>query len=209
MVRGTSISATCEHRELIETFPRWIGVFGFQSCTYSLSTYLTTSCDCSPSSHGKCSSGSNMCVCSKGWAGQDCTVPVLSLDNSSPRQDTVATNQWAYYSFSVPMRDSSGGRIGSNVAVVVKELDTEGGNAWVYLTQGVDAAPTRKVYDWKDEATDSPLHVLNIDTSDFTVNPPSPMATAYRTFNVGVWGSPFLPVGLNQTYQLEVYYSDF
>lgn len=136
----------------------YIGVFGFGQCGYQLSLTETSTCNCPPGANGSCKKGSSVCVCSSGWAGPGCDVSIKALSNGQTTSDSVAVNQWIYYSLSVPSASN-------NVLVALQEAAGDNGDiagGFVSLYVSTHDPPTLDTNDYSD-TTLTALHVVNID----------------------------------------------
>lgn len=51
----------------------YIGVFGWTSCTYTISVQLSNACPNHCSNHGTCNA-EGVCVCEGGFTGVDCSI---------------------------------------------------------------------------------------------------------------------------------------
>eukprot|EP01114_Cavostelium_apophysatum_P024090 TRINITY_DN931_c0_g1_i1.p1 TRINITY_DN931_c0_g1~~TRINITY_DN931_c0_g1_i1.p1 ORF type:complete len:605 (-),score=120.61 TRINITY_DN931_c0_g1_i1:72-1886(-) len=75
----------------------YIGVYGFSSCSYSISGMITASCPNACSGHGSCISG--RCVCDSGYGGNDCSKRITAITaGTSYTNQGLAKSQWDYYS---------------------------------------------------------------------------------------------------------------
>eukprot|EP00009_Paramoeba_aestuarina_P009070 CAMPEP_0201518296 /NCGR_PEP_ID=MMETSP0161_2-20130828/9181_1 /ASSEMBLY_ACC=CAM_ASM_000251 /TAXON_ID=180227 /ORGANISM="Neoparamoeba aestuarina, Strain SoJaBio B1-5/56/2" /LENGTH=527 /DNA_ID=CAMNT_0047916037 /DNA_START=231 /DNA_END=1814 /DNA_ORIENTATION=- len=187
-----NISATKEMTATInnpEGSTWWIGIYGFYSSEYTLKVEGTTACECIDSHHGSCDSGSPICICKSGYAGDDCSNDVISLSSEVPLENQIVTNnQWKYYSISVA---------GSSAASMsVKETATEG-MVWIMVSH--DIPPTLSDYEYSDKSSKA-LHQVTFSTRE----------PQNGTIYIGVYGDPYIPEeGGEAVFDISVWVSDF
>jgi len=153
----------------------YIGVFGYQECSYRIRAITSASqCPNACSRHGTCHNG--RCACNKGWAGEDCSAPLHHLSNGDPRyEDSVSTNGWQYYKFEV-------GAGASYLMTQVLEYNTTG-NVWLYVNHG--APPTLTDHDYSDTKMDKANHVVYFRTYGDSED---------LVYYIGVYGDPISEV---------------
>jgi hypothetical protein len=99
---GTGSSMTLNVRSAKAT-TYYIGVYGYTGCAYRIGAYVvgggTSNCPNACSNHGTCTSA-GVCNCQAGWAGNDCSVSLNTLNNNRPFQASVTAASWNYYTFS-------------------------------------------------------------------------------------------------------------
>jgi len=152
-------------------FATWhIGVFGWQSCTYTLTISEDSSCSCIDANHGHCAENSDVCVCNPGYAGVDCSQTSNALSNGEVRRhQTVGQNQWKYFDITTNSHA---------MLVSMKESATSG---FLYLLVSMSGYPTLDNYDYSDFETNTDLHEIHIVF---------PTANTRRYF-IGVYGNAF------------------
>jgi len=156
----------------------YIGVYGYFGCAYNITVAVErSSCPNACSRHGTCSKAGR-CDCDAGFAGEDCGSPLFHLSNGIPRQTNITLNQWQYYKFEVPS-------VPSSLTVEVAEFNTTG-TLWVYVNQG--APPTLSDFDYIDSSHESHFHTIYFKTHGDSED---------VNYYIGVYGSPYVPVGAN------------
>ena len=158
---------------------RHIGVFGFLECEYTMSVHIEVDCNCAVNGHGMCQPGQTECICSQGWGGFDCNVPVAPLQmfffffkqlfnnvffcqvfqflikfffrNVPMKDQAVSIHSWTFYSFEVPAKCSG-------VTVAIRETNTAG-SLWLYVN--AKEAPTLISFDYTEQSTTSALHQID------------------------------------------------
>jgi len=164
----------------------WIGVFGFQSCRYTLHIEEGVDNDCEHdcSGHGNCVSGT--CNCTAPWSGDDCSVQMSSLQSGVALNGTVSINQWQYYNFTA-----------TGFLLTIQLLE-RGSNGSVWLFVATEQNPTLSVHDEQDVSYDKAFHhiVVERDTAEpqmyFIGCYGSPISTtnSARPFTLVVWQPP-------------------
>lgn len=146
----------------------WIGVFGFQNCSYQLHIESGTASDCALncSGHGVCTGG--ICVCNPSWSGDACQVQENSLVSGTAVSGNVTLNHWQYYNFT---------STSYLLSVQLHEHQTTG---FIWLFVSTEAPPTLAVYDKVD---------LNFNTAHHSVEIVRD-STQPQLYFVGVYGSP-------------------
>jgi hypothetical protein len=169
-----------------ENVDHYIGVFGYKDCSYTLNLALSQFCPnaCTSPSQGTCLNGH--CLCTPGWAGEDCSVPSNTLTIGSTVIGSVIGGQWTYYSLEV--------EAGYEVTVFMREGSTSG---FLWLFGARDGFPNMGSYDFADTESNTPVHRL-------TFTPPFPMHV-----QIGVFGSPLSLVGTAYDYQIVAWQASF
>eukprot|EP01090_Pellita_catalonica_P018862 TRINITY_DN6230_c0_g1_i1.p1 TRINITY_DN6230_c0_g1~~TRINITY_DN6230_c0_g1_i1.p1 ORF type:complete len:576 (-),score=88.08 TRINITY_DN6230_c0_g1_i1:72-1799(-) len=152
-------------------FETWyIGVYGFQTCTYRLSAGVNTTCiaGCAPPS-GTCAKDGS-CICAAGYGGQTCQDKV-NPDSGTGQvvSGSVESNKWKYFDVS--------NITGSYLVVELLEKQTVG-SVWLFLN--VQQYPTLAQSDFDDKETNTPFHKIVVSN-----------VVKGATYVVGVYGSPF------------------
>jgi len=129
----------------------YIGVFGWEACSYSLVIDEERVCECGDSHHGHCIEGSVECVCDDGYTGASCNHKVKDLTIGSKKKNNVTMGDWVYYKVHVD---------GSSAGVVsMKERDSQG---FLDLYVSFVEPPTISSYDLVASQTDSNVHEIQI-----------------------------------------------
>jgi len=119
----------------------FFGIFGLRNCYYDFVVTEASACT-------------------------NCSV-VQKIDNNVPVHNSLASNEWSYYNFTV-----------NKSFLSVHLLETRSvGNFWLFLS--ARQIPNLHIYDYSDKETNSNHHVVNVY---------NPQATWYI---IGVYGSPF------------------
>ena len=173
----------------------YLGVFGWYPCTYALTVESTTRCGCSSNGHGACLPNSPICVCDRGWSGDDCSIETAALVSGIPvKGSTVTENQWRY--FSIHAKDSTA------FSLTVKETNSTG-EVWVFVRAA--EYPTLSAYDYSDKDTHNAVHQISYYT---------PLEHSGDLY-IGIYGSPFIPDASQPgkpnfaTFDLVAWVSDF
>ena len=165
-----------------------MGVYGFASCLYTISTSISTACPGSPpcSGHGTCSQD-GMCICNAGYGGPSCNSTTNVLTNGVTATGSVNTNSWSYFQLNVVNT--------SFIDVEIKETNTTG-FIWSYLSKGTQ--PDERNYDFANKDASGKFHHLRANLGSqqsgtffvgvfgnaYLVNGPA-------SFSVAAWASPF------------------
>ena len=166
-----------------ETAEYFIGVFGYQQCSYTLTTSMSQNCPQNCEEHGTCHTGGR-CECDEGWAGEDCSAPIKGLTPGNPwPKRNIGAGEWHYYSFDAVQ--------GYEVVVVLRET-TLGHEGSVWLYQARDGYPSLSYSD-------------NSDTSNVAVHSIRFTPLSDMTVYLGVYGSPVAIEGDNNKYLLEAW----
>jgi len=167
----------------------FIGVYGYRTCSYTVTVNLQNTCPGNPpcSGHGDCTS-SGLCQCNSGYAGLNCSLPVVSLSSGATLTGLqVALNGWNYYALSVVNS--------SFVSVGIKETSTIG-YLWLFTSKG--QMPDLRNYEFQDQDTNSKYHHVHMEFSE----PQS------DTWIIGVYANPFA-TGTTVQFSLSAWYSPF
>lgn len=146
----------------------WIGVFGFTQCDYTFNVTEGVSCPRCDSTHGHCDA-QGRCVCSAGYAGEQCNIPVTPLQNGAKLSGSISANEWQYYSFTATS---------SAIQALLKEKTTRG-QLWLFIS--IASAPSLAAYDYADQALNTPLHKVSVNLA----------TSRQQTYIVGVYGNPY------------------
>jgi hypothetical protein len=181
------------HQIFSLTIPRpgqdtwYIGIFGWKTCTYTFRVDLSSSCPNNCNNHGSCNS-EGICVCEPGFSGVDCSQTADYLQNNVVVSGSVSNNQWAYYFFTLLQSES--------VYFHVRELDGSVGEVGLYVSKDV---PDLHNYEYASASTQESVHRVSIHfASEETV-----------TYQVGVYGGPFIQQNRRVNFQLVAYSPDF
>jgi hypothetical protein len=163
-----------------------VGVYGYRTCTYTITFGLTYDCPNNCGGHGQCEEGH--CLCESGWGGDDCSDKTGQLTNGVPVENTVDSfyNIWRYYTFEV---DAD-----YDVTILMKETNSTG---YLWLYESRDDFPDQTNYDNADTETNSYIH----DISYTPVN----KETSY----IGVCTNPLAPPENVYGFKLEAYQAGF
>eukprot|EP01100_Stratorugosa_tubuloviscum_P002959 TRINITY_DN1702_c0_g3_i1.p1 TRINITY_DN1702_c0_g3~~TRINITY_DN1702_c0_g3_i1.p1 ORF type:complete len:601 (-),score=214.85 TRINITY_DN1702_c0_g3_i1:82-1884(-) len=112
----------------------FIGVYGFQTCNYSLEIQSTSNCPNGCSNNGVCNDIS-ICNCNYGYYGVDCSLEIMQLIPVLVKHNSVKFSQWIYYNLTVE---------GSVIEIIVKEEETSSSLS-VYVDKTI---PTLAKYEW-------------------------------------------------------------
>jgi hypothetical protein len=156
-------------------FTTWyIGVYGYATCTYNVTQYVSTSCipGCNPP-FGQCAPDGS-CICAPNYAGPTCSTPVVPLQNGvSVGPNALMTGQWAYYVVNTTS---------VSLAVHMKEMeDWSIGYYWLFVSQ--QTFPTLLDHDYSDMDTNTAEHTIRFPTHAHRHHA--------QQFYIGVYGSPF------------------
>lgn len=166
-----------------------VGIYGFTTCSYTLSGTLSFACPLGCSGHGTCLS-TGRCQCANGWVGPACDAQVVPLVTTGLAVfDQVASGYWKYYSIA-----------GVQTAVTIHLLELRGASGFLWLLVNDDSAPTLVTYDYNSVDTNTPNHNIVIGR---TV-PSDPSA-----FVIGVYGNPLIPIGQNISYAISAFATPF
>jgi len=77
----------------------YIGVYGFIGGEFDIVAYVKSDCKNDCSNHGVCDSHTSMCTCNSGYAGDDCSIPIISMVNETVYSGVVERGTMNYYSF--------------------------------------------------------------------------------------------------------------
>jgi len=157
----------------------YIGLYGWQATTYTLTLEYKQTCDCS--GHGECASGTEECVCDVGWGGDDCSFLVTSLISGVVATGAAATGNWSYYSLTTN---------GSSLAVITLRERSTTGYLWLYVSE--QSLPTNLAHDYVSKVSNSAVQEIVISLN-------SPVSTTYY---IGVYGDPFNVQGNSASFSL-------
>ena len=149
----------------------YIGLYGWKSCEYTLTVTESASCACPAGAHGRCLTGSTVCVCDDGWSGINCDINLVTLPNGVAISSSVGMNKWAYFEFTSNS---------SLFEVVIKETNSTG-LLWLFVSQTHDY-PSLNSYDDADQTPGVALHYSVFQYTD---------VTSY-TYTIGVYGTLFI-----------------
>jgi len=128
-----------------------IGVYGWSSCSFSITVDESNACPLGCSGNGQCLAN-GACLCNAGWSGEACDSSSTTLQNGAILTgQSVAYNQWAYYSISVSNT--------SALHIQIKETSTTG-LLWLYVS---DSYPTLREYYFADTSTVLPYHRIDME----------------------------------------------
>eukprot|EP01104_Vermistella_antarctica_P003215 TRINITY_DN13387_c0_g1_i1.p1 TRINITY_DN13387_c0_g1~~TRINITY_DN13387_c0_g1_i1.p1 ORF type:complete len:602 (+),score=144.00 TRINITY_DN13387_c0_g1_i1:209-2014(+) len=148
----------------------FVGVHGYRGCEYSIFVNVTSDvCPEGCGDHGTCTDG--RCLCDDTYMGDDCETKVVQLTSAVDHDDSVARNEWAYFSIETK---------GEVLAVYLKEKSSIG-FLELYVSEG--EYPTRRTNDASDTESNDVHRVYITDEDGFDVEDYAP------TFYIGVYGS--------------------
>ena len=114
-----------------------------------LSVCLAVTCPLSCSNHGICDQNTGLCSCDVNYAGDDCSIYDLELQNGQVKAGSAGTRAWAYYHISA---NSDRG----DLKIEVNQTGS-GGDCDTYVRLG--AYPDRKTYDFRDITTSNNVKI--------------------------------------------------
>jgi len=117
----------------------YAGVYGFQSCNYSIVATTSNQCPNKCSNRGTCSSLT--CSCPLKYSGDYCQTRNAPLNPDEVDTGYVEYNSWNYFTY----------RSNSDNNLVVYINQTEAGDCDLYVRAGSN--PTRFLYDFQDIGT--------------------------------------------------------
>jgi len=166
---GSGVSSFINVTQPIRNGTYYIGVYGFMAVSYMINAVTVggthTGCPNDCSGHGKCEN--NICVCSNGWNGTDCSIGVQNLvSGRSLTGQHVALKQWQFYSIYITTSVN-------DMLVVVNQTSPNGTDCDLYLR--ANQMPTLTQYDFR-QASNLPNFALSV------VNP------SQGTWYAGVFG---------------------
>jgi hypothetical protein len=144
----------------------WIGVFGFTNCDYVFN--VTQGSSCPRCVNGNCDA-QGRCICAPGFAGEQCDIAVVEVQNGQKVQGSVSANEWKYYKFTATA---------SSIQALVKETTTRG-QVWLFVSMAT--APSLAAYDYADQTLNSGLHKVSVSIA----------SSRQQTYYIGVYGNPF------------------
>lgn len=166
-----------------------IGIYGFSTCSYTLSGTISYACPLGCSGHGTCLS-TGRCQCDNGWAGNGCGSPIVALDTTGVAvYDQIASGFWKFYQVS-----------NVQTAVTVHLLELNGASGFVWLLIDASQVPTLVDYDYSSVETNTPNH--NIIIGRKTASDPT-------SYTVGVYGNPLIPTAQNVSYAISAFATPF
>jgi len=158
----------------------YVGIYGWTTCSFTITFYETSACPAGCSLHGTCMSN-GFCSCQNGWSGLACDQTSLTLNSNVVKTGNITgnTGAWNYYTFSVVNSTS--------IHIALDEISSDG---WLWLFFGKQP-PTLRNYDYADTETNTGNHRISVqfDTEQT------------QTFYVGVYANPF-SLGYNIQYQI-------
>lgn len=166
----------------------YLGVFGYSSCSYTISVNIINTCPGNPvcSGHGTCTP-QGMCQCNTGYGGTNCNTTVTPLVSGVTTTGQVFRNGWSYFEL-----DSSNS---SFISINIKERSSVG-YLWLFALKG--NAPDLHNYDYSDQSTSSSFHRI-YDSFD------SPQTD---TWTIGVYANPYA-VNPPVSFSISAWYSSF
>jgi len=164
----------------------YVGIYGWSTCSFTITIYETSSCPPGCSVNGHCNAG--FCECNPGWSGEACDQRTNVLSNNMPITDSITGGRsfWKYYTFSIVNSTSA--------HFALKEVGTDG---WLWLFVG-KASPTLREYDFADTETNSGLHKISVSLDQ----------EQSTTFYVGVYANPY-SLSYSISYQLIAWSPNF
>lgn len=164
----------------------YIGVFGWKTCNYIIRYDISNSCPNNCNNHGLCTP-QGVCDCEPGFSGLDCSKTADPLGNSRVVSGSVGNNEWAYYYFTLLQSES--------VYIQVRETSSVG-EIGLYVSKDI---PDLRNYEYASASTQEAVHRIAIHfTTETTV-----------TYQIGVFGGPFIPTGRKNAFQIIAYSPDF
>jgi len=118
----------------------YIGVFGWLSCSYTLSAVQIAECQCEEGiSHGSCVGSSVECVCEIGYTGPTCTIETTQITSGQVISlQSITPNNWAFYYFS-----------SSSTAVIITLVETSSSGK-LMLIASLEGYPSGENYEYYD-----------------------------------------------------------
>jgi hypothetical protein len=149
----------------------YFGVYGWSTCSFTITIVETNACLPGCNTHGQCISGT--CICNDGWAGEACDQSSAVLLSNTVQSGTISGGRasWKYYTYTSHPNSTS-------VHVALKELETDGW-LWVFVSRDI---PTLREYDYADTETNTPTHRINIDLTQ---------EAQFNTYHIGVYANPY------------------